>query len=81
MAGRVTEHAHAAVAAADWLFIPVKLSKADLDATAQFLDVVQSDMARRDDFSGGLLLNQLQEGTCDRIRCAGAIRLLGLPGF
>lgn len=60
---RVTEHAHAAVAAADWLIIPVKPSKVDLDATAQFLDVVQSDMAKRDDLSGGLLLNQLQEGT------------------
>jgi chromosome partitioning protein len=60
---RVTEHAHAAVAAADWLIIPVKPSKVDLDATAQFLDVVQSDMAKREDLSGGLLLNQLQEGT------------------
>ncbi len=60
---RVTEHAHAAVAAADWLIIPVKPSKVDLDATAQFLDVVQADMAKRDDLSGGLLLNQFQEGT------------------
>lgn len=60
---RVTEHAHAAVAAADWLIIPVKPSKVDLDATAQFLDVVQADMARRDDLSGGVLLNQLQENT------------------
>jgi len=60
---RVTEHAHAAVAAADWLVIPVKPSKVDLDATAQFLDVVQTDMAKRDNLSGGLLLNQLQEGT------------------
>lgn len=60
---RVTEHAHAAVAAADWLIIPVKPSKVDLDATAQFLDVVLSDMARRDDLSGGLLLNQVQQGT------------------
>jgi chromosome partitioning protein len=60
---RVTEHAHAAVSAADWLIIPVKPSKVDLDATAQFLDIVQSDMARRDDLSGGLVLNQLQEGT------------------
>lgn len=60
---RVTEHAHAAVAAADWLVIPVKPSKVDLDSTAQFLDVVQSDMAKRDDLSGGLLLNQIQEGT------------------
>ena len=60
---RVTEHAHAAVAAADWLIIPVKPSKVDLDATAQFLDVVQADMAKRDDLSGGLLLNQFQAGT------------------
>jgi chromosome partitioning protein len=60
---RVTEHAHAAVAAADWLIIPVKPSKVDLDATAVFLDVVQGDMAKRDDLSGGVLLNQLQAGT------------------
>lgn len=60
---RVTEHAHAAVSAADWLIIPVRPSKVDLDATAQFLDVVQTDMQRRDDLSGGLLINQLQEGT------------------
>lgn len=60
---RVTEHAHAAVAAADWLIIPVKPSKIDLDATAQFLDIVQADMAKREDLSGGVLLNQVQEGT------------------
>lgn len=60
---RVTEHAHAAVAAADWLVIPVRPSKVDLDATSQFLDVVQTDMAKRNDLHGGLLLNQLQEGT------------------
>lgn len=60
---RVTEHAFAAVAAADWLVIPVKPSKVDMDATAQFLDVVQADMAKRDDLAGGLLLNQFQENT------------------
>lgn len=60
---RVTEHAHAAVAAADWLVIPVRPSKVDLDATAQFLDVVQTDMNKRDNLRGGLLLNQIQEGT------------------
>lgn len=60
---RVTEHAHVAVAVADWLVIPVKPSKVDLDATAQFLDIVQMDMAKRDDLSGGLVLNQVQEGT------------------
>src|SRR5919206_3146880 len=51
---RVTEHAHAAVAAADWLIIPVRPSKVDLDSTAQFLAIVQTDMAKRDNFSGGL---------------------------
>jgi chromosome partitioning protein len=60
---RVTEHAHAAVAAADWLIIPVKPSKVDLDATAQFLDIVQADMAKRDTLAGGVILNQVQEGT------------------
>jgi len=60
---RVTEHAHVAVAVADWLVIPVKPSKVDLDATSQFLDIVQMDMAKRDDLSGGLILNQVQEGT------------------
>jgi chromosome partitioning protein len=60
---RVTEHAHASVAAADWLIIPVRPSKVDLDSTAQFLDVVQTDMVKRDSLSGGLLLNQFQDGT------------------
>lgn len=60
---RVTEHAFAAVAAADWLIIPVRPSKVDLDATAQFLDVVMADMARRDNLSGGLLINGIQAGT------------------
>ena len=60
---RVTEHAHVAVAVADWLVIPVKPSKVDLDATSQFLDIVQMDMSKRDDLSGGLILNQMQEGT------------------
>jgi chromosome partitioning protein len=60
---RVTDHARAAVEAADWLIIPVKPSKVDLDATAEFLDLVTTDMARRDNLKGGLLLNQIQEGT------------------
>jgi chromosome partitioning protein len=60
---RVTEHAHAAVAVADWLVIPIRPSKVDLDATAQFLDIVQMDMDRREELQGGLLMNQVQEGT------------------
>ena len=34
-----------------------------MDATAQFLDVVQTDMAKRDDLRGGIVINQIQEGT------------------
>lgn len=60
---RLTEHARAAIAAADWLVVPARPSKADLDATAQFIDLAQADMAQRDDLYGGILINQLQEGT------------------
>lgn len=78
---RVTEHAHAAVAAADWLVIPVKPSKVDLDATAQFLDVVLTDMARRDDLSGGLLLNQVQHGTSVSQAARGQLGEWDFPVF
>jgi len=78
---RVTEHAHAAVAAADWLVIPVKPSKIDLDATSQFLDVVQADMAKRDNLSGGLLLNQFQEGTSISHAAKTQIAEWGFPIF
>jgi chromosome partitioning protein len=78
---RVTEYAHAAVAAADWLVIPVKPSKVDLDATAQFLDVVQSDMAKRDDLSGGAALKPATRGNGDRERSARTNRGMGISGF
>lgn len=60
---RLTEHARAAIAAADWLVVPARPSKADLDATAQFIDLAQADMAQRENLYGGILMNQLQEGT------------------
>ena len=60
---RLTEHARAAIAAADWLVVPARPSKADLDATAQFIDLAQADMAQRDNLYGGILMNQLQDGT------------------
>ena len=60
---RLTEHARAAIAAADWLVVPVRPSKADLDATAQFIDLAQTDMTQRDNLYGGILMNQLQGGT------------------
>lgn len=60
---RIAEHSHAAVAVADWLIIPCRPSKADMDATAQFLNVVRADMVRRPSLKGGLLLSMLQEGT------------------
>ena len=78
---RVTEHAHAAVASADWLVIPVRPSKVDLDATAQFLDVVQMDMAKREDLRGGLLLNQLQEGTAIGTAAQKQVKEWNFPVF
>ncbi len=60
---RLTEHARASIASADWLVVPARPSKADLDATAQFIDLAQADMTQRDNLYGGILMNQLQEGT------------------
>ena len=60
---RLTEHARAAITSADWLVVPARPSKADLDATAQFIDLAQADMAQRENLYGGILMNQLQEGT------------------
>lgn len=78
---RVTEHAHAAVAAADWLIIPVRPSKVDLDSTAQFLDIVQTDMAKRDNLSGGLVINQFQEGTAIGVAAQKQIAEWNFPLF
>ncbi len=60
---RVTEHNHAAVASADYLIIPVRPSKADLDATALFVDAAKADMIRRPGLKAAVLMCQLQENT------------------
>ena len=45
---RITAEAHAAVGAADFLIVPVKAVKADVDSTAVFLEVVAQNMEVRD---------------------------------
>jgi chromosome partitioning protein len=60
---RVTDHSHAAVAVADVLIIPLRPSKADLDASAGFIDIVRGDMVKRPGLMGTIVMNQVQEKT------------------
>lgn len=60
---RITAEAHAAVGAADYLIIPVKAVKADVDSTAVFLEVVAQSMEVREDLVAGILINEVNERT------------------
>ena len=60
---RITAEAHAAVGAADFLIVPVKAVKADVDSTAVFLEVVAQSMEVRDDLVAGILINEVNERT------------------
>lgn len=60
---RITAEAHAAVGAADYLLIPVKPVKADVDSTATFLEVVAQSMEIRDDLTAGIVINEVNERT------------------
>jgi cellulose biosynthesis protein BcsQ len=60
---RITAEAHAAVGAADYLVVPVKAVKADVDSTATFLEVVAQSMEVRDDLVAGILINEVNERT------------------
>jgi chromosome partitioning protein len=60
---RITAEAHAAVGAADYLIVPVKAVKADVDSTATFLEVVAQSMEIRHDLVAGILLNEVNERT------------------
>ncbi|HEY8560370.1 MAG TPA: ParA family protein [Pyrinomonadaceae bacterium] len=60
---RITAEAHAAVGAADFLIVPVKAVKADVDSTSVFLEVVAQNMEVRDDLVAGILINEVNERT------------------
>jgi chromosome partitioning protein len=60
---RITAEAHAAVAAADYLIVPVKAVKADVDSTVTFLEIVAQGMEIRDDLVAGILINEVNERT------------------
>jgi chromosome partitioning protein len=60
---RITAEAHAAVGAADYLIVPVKAVKADVDSTSVFLEVVAQNMELRDDLVAGILINEVNERT------------------
>lgn len=60
---RITAEAHAAVGAADFLIVPVKAVKADVDSTSVFLEVVAQNMEVREDLVAGILINEVNERT------------------
>jgi chromosome partitioning protein len=60
---RITAEAHAAVGAADFLIVPVKAVKADVDSTSVFLEVVAQNMEVREDLIAGILINEVNERT------------------
>lgn len=60
---RIADHAHAAVAVADFVIVPVKCSGSDVKSTRKFLEVVADDMERRDGLKVGLLFNDINPRT------------------
>ena len=60
---RITEEAHAAVAVADFLLVPVKTSELDIESTIQFLKIVSSGMKRNDSLKVSIMINGINEKT------------------
>jgi chromosome partitioning protein len=60
---RITEEAHAAVAVADFLLVPVKTSELDIESTIQFLKIVSLGMKRNDQLKVSILINGINEKT------------------
>ncbi|MCY7346949.1 MAG: ParA family protein [Pyrinomonadaceae bacterium] len=58
---RITEEAHAAVAVADYLLVPVKTSELDVESTVQFLKIVSLGMKRNDALQVSILINGMNE--------------------
>lgn len=56
---RIADHAHAAVAVADFVIVPIKSSSNDVKSTRKFLEVVADDMDRHSDLKVGLLFNDV----------------------
>lgn len=60
---RIADHAHAAVAVADFVIVPIKSSSNDVKSTRKFLEVVADDMDRHSDLKVGLLFNDVNINT------------------
>lgn len=60
---RITDEAHAAVAVADFLLVPVKTSELDIESTIQFLKIVSLGMKRNDQLKVSILINGINEHT------------------
>lgn len=60
---RITDEAHAAVAVADFLLVPVKPSELDIESTIQFLKIVSLGMKRNDELKVSIVVNGINEQT------------------
>ena len=60
---RITDEAHAAVAVADFLLVPVRTSELDIESTIQFLKIVSLGMKRNDQLKVSILINGINEQT------------------
>lgn len=60
---RITDEAHAAVAVADFLLVPVKTSELDIESTIQFLKIVSLGMKRNDSLKVSIMINGINEKT------------------
>lgn len=60
---RITDEAHAAVAVADFLVVPVRTSELDIESTIQFLKIVSLGMKRNDQLMVSILINGINEQT------------------
>ncbi len=58
---RITEEAHAAVAVADYLIVPVRTSELDVESTVQFLKIVSLGLKRNDSLKVSILINGINE--------------------
>ena len=79
--GRITAAARAACVVADFIVIPTRPSKPDILSTKDFLATVIDDIRAERSVDGGILINQLKDGTVIGREAVAEIRRLGYPTF
>lgn len=60
---RIGEYSYAGVNVSDFVIIPCRPSRLDLDSSAGFIEAVKQDMTRRSNLGAGILLTMVQPQT------------------